>query len=284
MPIPPFTKKHSVSIYYILTIIISWGGIILVIGPGGILGTKQVSEGLMPLVYLATLLGPSVAGLVMTGLVEGKAGFRTLWSRLFSWQAGLGWYAIALLIAPVMITGTLFVLSLISPVFSPAIVAADDKVGLLLMGIVMGLAVGLFEELGWSGFALPKLRLHYGVFTTGLILGILWGLWHLPLFVGSVRSSGSIPPALYLCVLLFSFLPAYRVLMVWVYEHTGSLSSMVLMHAPLAASQLILIPPVITGRQIVTYDLVFAALLWIVVTAVAVANRRRLARRVSLTR
>jgi len=272
--ITAFIKRHPVLTYFALTFAISWGGILMVIGPGGILGTKEVSEGLMPFVYLATLLGPSLAGILLTGLVDGRAGFRELLSRLLRWRVGARWYAVALLTAPLLITATLFALSLTSPVFLPVIVTTDDKVSLLLTGIVMGLVVGFFEELGWTGFAVPRLRLRYGVLTTGLIVGLLWGAWHFPLFSGSVSSSGALPPALYLSVLLFSFLPAYRVLMVWVYDRTRSLLVAMLMHAPLAASQLILIPPAITGVQVVTYDLVFAAALWVFVAAVAVAQRR----------
>ena len=272
--ITAFIKRHPVLTYFALTFAISWGGILMVIGPGGILGTKEVSEGLMPFVYLATLLGPSLAGILLTGLVDGRAGFRELLSRLLRWRVGARWYAVALLTAPLLITATLFVLSLTSPVFLPVIVTTDDKVSLLLTGIVMGLVVGFFEELGWTGFAVPRLRLRYGGLTTGLIAGLLWGAWHFPLFSGSVSSSGALPPALYLSVLLFSFLPAYRVLMVWVYDRTGSLLVAMLMHAPLAASQLILIPLAISGVQVVTYDLVFAAVLWVVVAAVAVAQRR----------
>ena len=272
--ITAFIKRHPVLTYFALTFAISWGGILMVIGPGGILGTKEVSEGLMPFVYLATLLGPSLAGILLTGLVDGRAGFRELLSRLLRWRVGARWYAVALLTAPLLITATLFALSLTSPVFLPVIVTTDDKVSLLLTGIVMGLVVGFFEELGWTGFAVPRLRLRYGGLTTGLIVGLLWGAWHFPLFSGSVSSSGALPPALYLSVLLFSFLPAYRVLMVWVYDRTRSLLVAMLMHAPLAASQLILIPPAITGVQVVTYDLVFAAALWVFVAAVAVAQRR----------
>ena len=272
--IKTFIKRHPLPTYFALTFAISWGGILMVIGPGGILGTKEVSEGLMPFVYLATLLGPSLAGILLTGLVDGRAGFRELLSRLLRWRVGARWYAVALLTAPLLITATLFVLSLTSPVFLPVIVTTDDKVSLLLTGIVMGLVVGFFEELGWTGFAVPRLRLRYGGLTTGLIVGLLWGAWHFPLFSGSVSSSGALPPALYLSVLLFSFLPAYRVLMVWVYDRTGSLLVAMLMHAPLAASQLILIPLAISGVQVVTYDLVFAAALWVFVAAVAVAQRR----------
>jgi membrane protease YdiL (CAAX protease family) len=274
--IKAFIKSRPVLIYFALTFVISWGCIFIVIGPGGFLGTKEIAEELLPFVYLATLAGPSVAGILLTGLIDGRVGFRELVYRLLRWRVGVQWYAVALLAAPILMIAILFALSLTSQVFLPAIVIADNKTSLLLTGIVMGLVVGFFEELGWTGFAVPRLRLRYGTLTTGLIVGILWGAWHFPLFSGSGSSSGALPQALYLAVLLFSFLPPYRVLMAWVYDRTGSLLVVILMHAPLAASQLILIPPTISGVHVVTYDLVFAAALWAFAVVVAVANGRQL--------
>lgn len=79
-------------------------------------------------------------------------------------------------------------------------------------------------------------------------------------------------------VILFSFLPPYRVLMVWVYEHTGSLLVAILMHASLVAFWLISIPNGIAGAPLMTWYLVWAAVLWGVVAVVVVANRGQLAR------
>jgi CAAX protease family protein len=279
--IKAFIRSRPVLTYFVLAFAISWGGILMVIGPGGILGTREVSEGLMPFVYLATLLGPSIAGILLTGLVDGRTGLRALLVRLRRWRVGVRWYAVALLTAPLLIAATLFVLSLTSPEFLPVIVTSDNKASLLLTGIVMGLVVGFFEELGWTGFAVPRLRLRHGVLTTGLSVGLLWGAWHFPLFAGSAASAGALSPALYLSVLLFSFLPAYRVLMVWVYDRTESLLMAIFMHAPLAASQLILIPSAVSAAQIVIFDLVLAAALWVFVAAVAVANRGQFESRVN---
>jgi hypothetical protein len=69
-------------------------------------------------------------------------------------------------------------------------------------------------------------------------------------------------------VLLFSFLIPYRILMVWIYGRTKSVLVVMLMHAPLAAGQVILLPPAISGERAVTFDLAFAAALWVVVAAV----------------
>ena len=84
--------------------------------------------------------------------------------------------------------------------------------------------------------------------------------------------------AIYLPVMLFSFLPPYRVLMVWVYDRTGSLLVAMLMHASLTTSVRIFDPLAISGVALLTYNLVLAAALWVVVAAVAVANRGQLER------
>jgi uncharacterized protein len=217
----------------------------------------------------------------LAGLIYGRAGLRELRSRLLRWRVGARWYAVALLTAPLSVMATLFALSLISPAFLPGILTEIDNVSLLLTALVLGLVTGFLEELGWTGFALPRLRLSYGVLITGLIMGFLWGAWHFPSnYLGSAPASGALSLALYLPVLLFSFLPPYRVLMVWVYDHIKSLLVAMLMHASLvfAIFWLIVTPVPISGVTRVTWYLVWAAVLWIVVAAVAVANGGHLSR------
>jgi len=276
-----FIKRHPVATYYALTFAISWGGILIVVGPGGIPGTREEFERLLPVVLLALLAGPSVAGLLLTGLVHGRGGLRELLSRLLRWRVGVCWYAVALLTAPLLMTAIPLALSLLFPEFLPGIFTTDDKASLLLMGIAAGLIGGFLEELGWTGFAIPRLRLRYGVLTTGLIVGFLWGAWHLLMnFWTSGSPSGALSLALLLHSVIFSvgILPAYRVLMVWVYDRTGSLLVAMLMHFSLIVSNVILVPLAIAGATGPTWSLVMAAALWVVVAAVAVANRGQLSR------
>jgi membrane protease YdiL (CAAX protease family) len=279
--ITAFINRHPVLTYYALTFALSWGGVLLVIGgPGGIPATPQQFETLFPFVILALLAGPSVSGILLTGLVYGRVGLRELLSRLLRWRVGARWYAVALLTAPLLMTAIPLALSLLFPEFLPGIVTTDDKASLLLLGIAAGLAAGIFEELGWTGFAIPRLRLRYGVLTTGLIVGFLWGAWHfLVNFWSSGSPSGALSLALLLHSVLFSvgILPAFRVLMVWVYDRTGSLLVAMLMHASLTTSNVIFVP-LATGVPLVTWSLVLAAALWTVVAAVAVANRGQLSR------
>ena len=275
-----FIKRHSLSTYFALAFAISWGGVLLVIGGlGGIPGSAAQTDPLFPFVYLAMLAGPSVAGLLLTGLVYGRVGLRDFLSKMLRWKVGARWYAVALLTAPLLVTATLFALSIASPIFLPGILTTSDKASLVFFGIAVGLGAGFFEELGWTGFAVPGLRLRYGVFPTGLIVGLLWGAWHfLVTLWGSGSSSGALSLVLFLFVALFSFLPPYRLLMVWVYDRTESLLVAMLMHASLTASVLILGPLAISGVPLLAYDLVLAAALWVVVAALAVANRGQLSR------
>jgi membrane protease YdiL (CAAX protease family) len=284
MTVKAFITKHPVSTYFALTFAISWGGVLLAIGgPGGIPATTEQNERLFPIVFLAMLVGPSVAGILLTIAGHGSGAVGEFLSGLLMWRVGVQWYAVALLTAPLLMTASLFALSLTSPIFLPGIFTSDHKATLLLFGIVVGLGAGFFEELGWTGFAVPRLMRRHGVFTSGLIVGVLWGAWHYLVNVwASDISSGALSLSFFLPAILFillvGVLPAYRMLMVWVYDRTRSLLVAMLMHVSLTASMLILGPLAISGVPLLTYNLVLAAALWIVVATVAVANGGQLSR------
>ncbi len=260
-------KSHSVLIYFVLAFAISWGCMLMVAGPAGLPMTAEQFETVGPLVYMALLAGPSIAGLLLTGLVAGRAGLREILSRLFR-RVGIGWVALALLATPLAAMALLLALSLLSPEYLPVIVTVDDKVGLLLSGIMAGLMVGIFEEIGWTGFAIPRLRQRYGVLTTGLIVGVPWGLWHFIVFWQPDSFSGALPLAI-LLTQLFAWLPAYRVLLVWVYDRTGSLSVVMLMHASLVVTTAgTIAPTTLAGPAVLIWVLAWAGVVWAGVAAV----------------
>jgi membrane protease YdiL (CAAX protease family) len=278
----PFIRNHPVLTYYALTFGISWGGFLLALGPSGFASTNWEAEARFPFVILAMLAGPTVAGLLLIGLLDGKAGLRELVSRLLKWRVGAGWYAVALLPAPILAAGVLFALSLSSPILT-----AGDRAAVLLSGVAAGLTTVL-EEIGWTGFAVPRLRRRFGVVTTGIIVGVLWGAWHLlqGLFVSGTYAGG-LPPALYMSMSFFGSvaqLTAYRVLMVWVYDRTGSLLVVTLMHGSLTASTIFIFRPIATGVAFLACGWILAAALWILVAAVAVANRGHLSQEPLRTR
>jgi membrane protease YdiL (CAAX protease family) len=230
------------------------------------------------------LAGPAVASILLIVLLSGTAGLRELFSRLLRWRVGARWYVAALLPAPVLAAAVLFALSLTSPIFT-----AEGKAAILLAGITAGLTTVL-EEVGWTGFAVPRLRRRHGVVATGLIVGVVWGAWHLlqTLWAGGTYA-GSLPVPVFVALYFLAGLAqltAYRVLMVWVYDRTESLLVATLMHASLTASTIFVFTPVATGASFLISTWALAGAMWIVVAAVAFAGsghpfRRLLQRRMA---
>jgi membrane protease YdiL (CAAX protease family) len=274
-------ERHPLLSFYALAFAITWGGLIMVVGgPSEILGIPPLLGTRFALVMLAWLAGPSVASILMTGVAYGKVGLRDLLTRMTRWRVGARWYAVAILTAPLLVTAILFALSLSSPEYLPTILTTSDKVSLLLLGIVGTLVGGIFEELGWTGFATPTLlrRMRHGVLTTGLIVGVLWGVAHFPLYYWG--ASGHLSGALLVAVVaanILAWFPAYRVLMVWVYDRTESLLLAMLMHGS-ATGSLVIFASLAPGWRLFTFLLVFGAVLWVVVGAVALANDGHLTR------
>lgn len=276
-PVQSFVTRRPVVTYFALSFGISWAGGLFVLGPSRIPTTVELLMTIGPIMYVAMLAGPSVAGLLMTSLVSGRAGLRELLARLTTWRVGGRWYTVALLAPPLMVIAISFALSFFSPDFLPAIFITNEKPA-VLSGVVAGLIVGIFEELGWTGFAIPRVRRRYGVFSTGLLVGVLWGAWHFAMFWEPDSFSGALPFGV-LLVRLFSWLPAFRILMVWVYDRTGSLLVAMLMHGSLTAAQLIFMPPPSSsGMTLMISILAWAAALWIVVALIAVGDRWQLSR------
>ena len=270
--IKAFVIKRPVLIYYILVFAISWGGILLVVGSSGYPGNSEQVEKLSLPVLLAFFAGPSLSGLLLIGLVHGRAGFRDLFSRLLRWRVEARWYAIALLFAPLLVAVVLLGLLLFSPIYTPGIAVTNDKVFLLVSSLVWGLiGGGLLEETGWTGFAVPELRRRYSVFTTGLIVGILWGIWHILItFWMSGTPSGDLSLAIFVPATIFNLisLPAYRVLLVQFYDRNVGLFLTMIMHALFSSSRMILTPPGLDLLYGVIFELVLATALWGVVALV----------------
>lgn len=266
-----FVRRHPLASYFALTFLLSWGGILAVIHGGAIPAPPEEANRLFVFVYLAMLVGPSVAGITVTALGGGRDGLSEYCARLMKWRVPARWYLAALLTAPVAIIVALVALAQFPGGFVPNIPAPSDgatpiattgRVPFLLTGLLVGLGAGFFEELGWTGAALPAMRARFGVMASGALLGLVWGAWHfLAILWGSANAFGSVPIALYLAVALFSFLVPYRVLMAWVYERTQSTFVAIVMHMSLTSSMLILGPAVV-GAEVLAFDLVFATVLW----------------------
>ena len=104
--IKAFIKSHPLLSFYALAFAITWGGLIMVVGgPSKILGSPDLLGTRFAFVMLAWLAGPSVASVLMTGIVYGRKGLRDLFARMTRWHVGARWYGVALLTAPLICKG-----------------------------------------------------------------------------------------------------------------------------------------------------------------------------------
>jgi membrane protease YdiL (CAAX protease family) len=272
-------RTRPLGTYYALVFAISWGSFLALMGgPGGIPAPSGDMLRLMPRAVVALLAGPFVSGLLMIGFTQGKAGFHDLLRRLRAGGAGSRWLrAVVLLAGPLALLALPLAASAIWPAFLPRILTSSDRGPILGLAFGAGLSTAFFEEVGWTGFAIPVFLRRKGVMATGLATGYLWGAWHIVVNLwSSGDASGSLEPALLLHSFAFSFavLPAFRILMVHVYDRTRSLLLAVLMHLSLTAGNVIFVPTDVSGPVGPAWSLMVAGPLWV---AAVVLSRKRTA-------
>jgi uncharacterized protein len=179
----------------------------------------------------ATFLGPALAAFIMTATTEGRAGIRSLLGRIVLWRVGLRWYLFAFIGVPLVITlgaiivpGALASLQFLGPGYMPTY--------LVTFAFVAILGGPLGEEIGWRGFALPRMQPLHGPLVGSIVLGLLWGAWHLPLFVVPTWADSSGGSGILAIVKFFLFAIAVTVVITWVFNNTkGSVLMAIVVHA-----------------------------------------------------
>jgi membrane protease YdiL (CAAX protease family) len=185
---------------------------------------------------------PSAVAVLLTARQEGKAGVKALLSRLGEWRVGLRWYAFALLyMAAIKIAVALMYRMATGgwPTFG-----SGYGIGIVVTAIVAAIFGGpLGEEIGWRGYALPRLTDRLGKAGASVLLGLVWAGWHLPVFfIPGMDQSGQSLPVYILQV------TALSVAMAWLYWHTrGSLLLAVLMHTAINQTKDIVPSKVVDG-------------------------------------
>ena len=266
-------RRHPVSAFYLLSFTVSWTGVLLAAGgPAGLPADEDELDRLLPVVVIAMVAGPLLAGPLITALVSGRAGFHRIRQQIQIWRVHPAWYALALLTGPVVVLAAALPLSAWSADFMPTLFTADEKTPIVLSGLIAGLVAGICEELGWTAFAVTHLRTRHTVVPTGLIVGSLWGLWHLGVaYWGAGTPDGHLSPLTLATQLTFylGVLPAYRILMVWQFTRTGSLTLAILMHAGLTGSTTFILASDVGDLQRLALYLAEAGICWAIVAVAA---------------
>lgn len=253
---------RRVRSYFLLTFAISWAAAAAVAAPDLLRG-HGISRLTAILMFPAMLLGPSVAGITLTCVYRGRAGWRELRARMLRWRAGWWW---ALLLLPVLLLPA--VLALLARFVSPAYGANH-----YWMGILFGLPAGFLEEIGWTGFAYPAMLEAAGgkrgaAFALAADLGALWVLWHLPVsdFLGAAQPHGAYWLPFYLAFGVA--MSAMRVLICWAFRHTESVLLAQALHVSSTGALVVLgafrVSP---GQEALEYA-VYGAALWLIVAVV----------------
>jgi membrane protease YdiL (CAAX protease family) len=252
-------RKYPAATYFVLTFAVSWSAALAVALPH-LLRRESLPVLTGILMFPAMLLGPSLCGILMTLLTDGRNGLAELFGRMRLWRIRARWYFL-LLLPPLLVLGVLLALS--------AVLSARYSPNFFPVGLLFGVPAGLLEEIGWMGFAFPKLCLKRSALVSGLVLGLTWSLWHLPVinFLGTATPHGTYWLSFF--VVFLAAMTAMRVIISWAYVNTGSLLLAQLIHVSSTGALVIFSPPRATAAQEVLWYGIYALVLWAVVAAVA---------------
>src|SRR6266478_4597921 len=222
-------RRHPLISFFVLAYAISWTYVLvfLVVWP---LPDTMVTD-------TPELLGPVVAGFVMTAVVSGKAGVRHLLRRFVLWRVGTVWYLLALLGIPALYFASIVLVpGAIASFKAPALSMAVLYPVLFL--VVMVLDGPLLEEPGWRGFALPRLQTRWGPLLGTVILGIMWAGWHAPQYFTKTFAAANGGLSVSGVIVFLLAVVSFSVLITWAFNNTGgSLLIAILIHTAINFTQ-----------------------------------------------
>lgn len=217
----PATAPHQRPwwlIFVVLTFLFTWVPWLAVL-----VGTGDARSGPGSIaLWVLGGYGPTIAALVVIAMREGRPGLRRFLRRLLHWRLGW-WYAVLLLPLPVVLVAV--VAAVVSGPSTWQLAGPLHWV-LLPVALVSGILAGGMEELGWRGELLPQLQAWMSALQASVIIGLLWALWHAPLFLLESTSQSVFSPAWYTLQTV-----ALSVILTWMYNSShGNLLLVVLFH------------------------------------------------------
>ena len=227
--------RHRLFFFFLFSFVLTWGYFWLIWAP------LRLPDSLIALGGF----GPSVSAFLVLALSSGKPGVLRLLRSIVHWRVGAIWYLVALLGLPVLN----FLAFLVVPGVLGDLVAPDLRLPrIYLSEIAICLTIGvapMWEEIGWRGFAQPRMQRLYGPVVGSLFLGALWGVWHLPFFFGPLARTGPDATLVSASISLVEFsigLTGLSVVMAWVLNNCGGSTLMaILLHACFDSSGLAMV-------------------------------------------
>lgn len=219
-------RTSSLVAYFALTFLVTWSAFALAatFAPRG--AVSPAGEALVrELIFHIGVFAPGLVAITLTGRAGGRVGARAWLARLFHWRAGVRWYVFAVAFPPAVKLGAAILHGLFLGEWPPF---GGPSVYLIPAAIFLSMWVQAGEEVGWRGYALPRMATRMGLGVAAILLGAIWAAWHLPLFFffPAADTAGQSFP-LYLTQVM-----AISIIMAWLFWRTkGSLVVVMLIHA-----------------------------------------------------
>ena len=214
------THSTALALYFAATFALAW---VLWLAAAALTSRGNVGAG-RALLFLPGTFAPAVVALWMTYRSSPSGQHRHLIARLFQWQVPARWYVFA---ASYMVVAKLSAAAVFRITEGAWPAFGSTPIYLLLLGTALSAPVQAGEEIGWRGYALPRLGEAIGFPAASLVLGVIWAIWHLPLFLIAGTDSTGQPVAVFILAVT-----AVSVAMTWLFLNTnGSLVPVMLMHA-----------------------------------------------------
>lgn len=175
-------RDNKLWLFFIATFVFSWmfwlGDVIF----QGIPGFEAITQSMSGMLVLGGVMGPTLVALFLTYHYEGPTGTKQLLKRGIKVFKPAWWLAV-LFLYPLLVVGALVITAFVAD--APEIIANMQRgvSGLMSFPIVLVVGGPLLEEYGWRGFALDRLQSRWNGLVSSLILGVIWSIWHLPLFL-----------------------------------------------------------------------------------------------------
>lgn len=271
-PSTGFLKRHSLIIGILLMFLLTWP-------------IDLSNAGLLPfqipfIIYIFLGWGFIFASLIMTWLTLGWSEVVKLLKRYLIWRVGWKWYLVAFLLIPLIsLVGVYLNAALtqtpvdFSTVLAYQIFGRSTNLALLILPFFLFDAIANGEEMGWRGYVLPRLQVKYSALTSSLILGVIWGIWHIPKFLTHWDTAS------FLWFMVDTM--AKAVLLTWMYNNTkGSLLLVTLFHASFNTAGVVLpIANIVTDNNLaarIIIDLLEVVAAVVVVISAGAENLSRM--------